>query len=129
MDYLADTVAVIRHFSKTGRMGKNARSIFEKTDNGLNTIWISAISIAEIMYLSEKNRINLNLNQFRSTVEDLDNYKILNLSMEIVLIASEIPSLELHDRLIVASAKYLNIPIITCDAKISNQNDVVVLWT
>jgi hypothetical protein len=27
MEYLADTVTIIRHFSKTGRIGRQARSI------------------------------------------------------------------------------------------------------
>ncbi len=57
MEYLADTVAVVRHFSKSGKIGKDAHDILRQADVGKNTIWISIISIAEIMYLSEGNRI------------------------------------------------------------------------
>ena len=128
MDYLADTVAIIRHFSKLGKLGKYAKEILEKADRGLNTIWISVISLAEIMYLSERNRIDLNLEEFCQNIENLVNYKFLDLNVEIVLRASFIKDLELHDRLIVASAKYLEIPILTSDKQIKTQKEIDVIW-
>ncbi len=128
MDYLADTVALIRHFSNTGKIGKTARQILEKADQGVNTIWISVISIAEIMYLSEHNRIDLNLASFCKMIESIDNYRVLDLNLDIVLKASQIEDLELHDRLIVASAKYMEIPILTSDRQIENQVDLEVIW-
>ena len=45
MEYIADTVVVIRHFSKTGRMGNNAGRILRDADSGLHTIGISIISL------------------------------------------------------------------------------------
>ena len=57
MQYLADTVAIIRHFASVGKIGKAAKSILQDADNGKNKILISIISIVEILYLSERNRI------------------------------------------------------------------------
>jgi hypothetical protein len=34
MDYLADTVTIIRHFSKVGRIGRKASSILEGVEEG-----------------------------------------------------------------------------------------------
>jgi len=34
MAYLADTVAIIRHFSKSGKIGKRAKQIPKNADDG-----------------------------------------------------------------------------------------------
>ncbi len=56
-----------------------------------------------------------------------DNYRIIDLTMEIIEIARTIEELELHDRLIVATAKYLNIPILTTDHLIENSGIIQVI--
>lgn len=38
MQYLADTVAIIRHFAGAGRIGKAAKLILQGADHGRNTI-------------------------------------------------------------------------------------------
>jgi PIN domain nuclease of toxin-antitoxin system len=64
--YLADTVAVIRHFAKAGKIGKTAKQILQDADNGRNTILISIVSMIEILYLSERNRIPLDLKEVKN---------------------------------------------------------------
>jgi len=113
MEYIADTVAVIRHFSKTGRMGNNAGRILRDADSGLHTIGISIISLVEILYLSEKNRIPLDFRDAKNRIRHVDNYKVTDLDMDIVGISKTVQGLELHDRLIVATALFLNVPILT----------------
>lgn len=56
MEYLADTVTVIRHFSKTGKLGSKARVVLEEAEKGRHHIFISVISLVEIMYLAQKLR-------------------------------------------------------------------------
>lgn len=82
MEYLADTVAIIRHFSRTGKIGKKALEILKDADAGINTIWISTVSLAEIMYLAERKRIDLILEKFLDTIDNLLNYKIVDLNKE-----------------------------------------------
>ena len=41
MDYLADTVTIIRQFSKSGTIGKEARNILAGADKGKHRIYIS----------------------------------------------------------------------------------------
>ncbi|KOR32163.1 hypothetical protein TI05_09055 [Achromatium sp. WMS3] len=55
MQYLLDTVVVIRHFSGTGQIGQAANEILEKFEQTTDIkLIISAISLMEIMYLAEK---------------------------------------------------------------------------
>jgi PIN domain nuclease of toxin-antitoxin system len=128
MEYLADTVAIIRHFAKTGVIGKKAKQILRDADAGKNTIYISVISIVEILYLAERNKIPINFEEVKRRLNESDNYQVIDLSLDIVEVAKTIQGLELHDRLIVATGKYLAIPILTSDLPISNSNLIDVIW-
>ncbi len=129
MEYLADTVAIIRFFSQTGKLGKSARNIFSDTEDGKKFIWISIISLVEIMYLVEKNRISLDLKDFILKIKNSENYRIMDLDVDIIEVASKIKGLELHDRLIVATAKHLDIPIIISDQVIIDSGIIRVIWS
>lgn len=129
MEYLADTVAIVRFFSQTGKLGKSARKIFSDTEDGKKFIWISIISLVEIMYLVEKNRISPDLKEFIRKIKNSGNYRIMELDVDIIEVASKIKGLELHDRLIVATAKHLDIPIITSDQVIIDSGIIRVIWS
>jgi PIN domain nuclease of toxin-antitoxin system len=129
MEYLADTVALIRHLSGTGRIGKAAKEILKAADQGEHIIYISIISMVEIMYLAEGNRIPVDFRTIKNKIIKSDNYHIIDLDMEIVETAKEIRGLELHDRLIVATGKYLKIPILTCDRSIQESSAIRTIWT
>jgi len=128
MTYLADTVTVIRHFSETGRIGKKAKTILDAADQGKHHIYISVISMVEIMYLSEKKRIRIDLAETQAMIRDSTNYSIVDLTPDIVTRAQEIKFPELHDRLIIATASYLKVPILTSDKRIREIDDVETIW-
>ncbi len=129
MQYLADTVAIIRHFARVGKIGKAAKLILQDADNGKNKILVSIISIVEILYLSERNRIPLNLEEVKRKLLHLDNYEILDLDLDIVETAKAVQGLELHDRLIVSTALSLNVPVLTSDQIIIDSGQVDVIWS
>jgi len=128
LQYLADTVAIIRHFANVGKIGKAAKLILQDADSGKNTILISIISIVEILYLSERNKIPLDFEDLRRKLLPLDNYRIVDLDFDIVEIAKTVQGLELHDRLIVSTSLSLNVPILTSDQIIKDSNQVDVIW-
>ena len=128
MEYLADTVAIIRYLSESSKVGKTALSILTDADNGKNKIIVSAISLMEIMYLYEKGRIKFSLNDFLEKIENHKYYKVIDLNTNILLSAIEIKNVELHDRLLIATAKHLDIPILTCDKVIQKNNLVKTIW-
>lgn len=128
MEYLADTIVVIRHFSKSGSLSRNVRSVLNGVSKGTNRLLISVISFVEILYLSEKNRININFDELKNRIEPLDNYEIIDLSVDIIETAKKVQGLELHDRLIVATAKYFNIPILTSDQEIRKYKGIESIW-
>jgi len=129
VQYLADTVAIIRHFASVGKIGKAEKSILQDADNGTNKILISIISMVDILYLSERNRVPLNLEEMRRKLLYLDNYEIIDLDLDIVETARTVQGLELHDRLIVSTALSLNVPVLTSDQIITDSGQVDVIWS
>ncbi len=55
-------------------------------------------------------------------------YSIINFNTEILQVAEKINFYELHDRLILATAKYLECHVISSDKKFSNVEDVTTIW-
>lgn len=128
MRFVTDTVGVIRAFTNKGHIGAAAIKIFNETDLNQHEIIIPAFALVEIMYLSERSRIGINLDETLEKIYSSKNYSIINLNAEIIRKAGFIKDLELHDRLIVATASQLNLPLITCDQKIIDSKIVQTIW-
>jgi PIN domain nuclease of toxin-antitoxin system len=128
MDYLLDTVAIIRHFSGHGRIGRKAKTIIGEAEQGKHTLLISVVSLFEIMYLAEKNRIKISLSNTLTLIQHKPCYRIADLSPEIVIEASGIKFYELHDRLILATAKYLNVGILSSDLRFDELKHPKRIW-
>ena len=82
----------------------------------------------EIMYLSEKNRINMEIETTVRLLLENDAYKIVDLNTDIIVTASRIKFYELHDRMILATAKWLDVPILSSDKKFSEVEGIEVIW-
>ena len=117
MNYLLDTVTIIRHFSGHGRIGRRAKAIIAEAEAGKHLLIISVISLFEIMYLAEKNRIKISLPNTLSVIHQKSCYKIAELTADIVVETSKIKFYELHDRLILATVKHLNLDILSSDLR------------
>ena len=118
MKYLVDTVALNRHFTRNKNIGKQAREILSNPDE--NVFYISIVSLMEILYLSEKNRIDISLKETLRRINAKESYQIVELDAEILQVAETVPFPELHDRLILATAKWLEVPIISSDKDFQN---------
>ncbi len=125
MQYLLDTVTVIRHFSDSGKIGKKAKKILNSSQN---LFFISVISLMEILYLSEKRRININLRETLYKIEQSSLYTIIDLTPDILKEAEGLNFPDLHDRLILSSAKWLGIPIISSDKQFRKLKTIEVVW-
>ncbi len=128
MNYLLDTVAIIRHFSGHGRIGRKAKTIIAEAEEGRHILLLSVVSLFEIMYLAEKNRIKISLPITLSLIHQKPCYQIAELSSDIVVEASKIKFYELHDRLILATAKHLNVDILSSDMRFDELENFRRIW-
>jgi predicted nucleic acid-binding protein len=80
------------------------------------------------MYLAEKNRININLIAALEVIESSAKYDIVDLHADILKVAETVEFTELHDRLILATAKWLGIKVISSDGAFSQVAGIGVVW-
>jgi len=125
MQYLLDTVTIVRHFTEIGKLGNKAQEILNGTEN---TYVISVVSLMEILYLSEKRRIDIDLKETLNRIELSSLYGIADLTPDILRVANDLIFYELHDRLILSTAKWLDVPIISSDDKFKQVKAIQVLW-
>lgn len=111
-----------------GKIGKSAGKILEGVEKGEHYLYISTISLVEIMYFSQKNRIPIYLEDTLEVIDRAMNYSIVDLKYQIVRLAENINFPEIFDRLIISTAKYLEIPILTSDKKITSSKFVETIW-
>lgn len=128
MQYLLDTVVLVRHFAGSGKIGRKATSILDGLEKSDDQLLISVISLMEVMYLSEKNRIGINLGETLENIESSSKYTVVDLNADVLRVAETIAFYELHDRLILATAKWLQVPVISCDREFSKTKSVEVIW-
>ncbi len=128
MEYLADTVAIVRHLRQR-RLGKHAAQILEEADLGQHTIYLSAITLMEVLYLSESKRIDLRLGELVVRIASSPNYPLVPIGTEIVVTSEEIDDVpELHDRILAATARWLQVPVPTPDKVIAQSKHVQAIW-
>lgn len=127
-EYVADTVSLVLYLENR-KTGAIAEQIYDSVENGTSIVHIPAMVFAEILYLSEKKRITATLTDALNLTKKSVGFKILAINGEIIENAAQITDIpELHDRIIAASAKYLNLELITNDSKIQKSAFVQTIW-
>ena len=125
--YVTDTQALVKFMMGQKVFNERCHQAFLAADLGDNIIIIPAIVLMEILYLFKKNRIKIALIQTEELLQS-KNYQCEPLSLEILKTAAEISDIpELHDRLIAATARYLDIPLITNDPVIRKSGFIKIL--
>jgi len=128
MEITLDTHSLIWYLDKSlnKKLSTKALSIIKKAEkNGI--IYISIIVLMEILYLIEKNRINYDFNDLLILLEKNIAYKIIPLDTLILEEIKLLKRLEIHDRIILATAKITNTSLISKDKVIRN-NYKNIIW-
>ena len=128
MRYIADTHTLVWYFTSDQRLGKIAYNRLEGSiEKG--EILIPTIVLAELLYISERGRIKLSFKDTLGKIEINDNYEIVPLDIDVLMEAEKIkPMLEMHDRLIVATAMLYDAEIITKDKQIIEAGVIKTIW-
>lgn len=131
--YVTDTHALIWHLYESPKLPPNVRAIFERADAGEDTIIIPTITVVEIIYLVEKQRISADAvhKVFNLLQSGADNYRVAALESSVAFAVQRIDRAqvpELADRIIAATALQLGLPLISRDRQISQVADLVVVW-
>jgi PIN domain nuclease of toxin-antitoxin system len=130
---VADTHAIVWYLSKIGKLSETATQTLDRASQSGQMIYLSAISIIELQYLTERNRIDPTvLNQIiQIDRSDIPSIEIVSLDLKIGehlghIDRDVVP--DMPDRIIAATALSLNLPLITCDRKIQACTAITTIW-
>ena len=129
MKFIADTHSLLWWFTDSTKISSKASEIFEKCEEGSYIIFIPSIVMAEALSIFDKKRISFNFKKLLKQINSSENFVLISLDYSILLKMIDLKDIsELHDKIIVATAKYLNLPIITKDKVIQDLSYIKTIW-
>lgn len=120
MRYVLDTHAFLWFLTKDARLGSKAALIMTKIDRNEAKAFIPSIVLAEAIFILEKKKITgTTFSEIMTKIRRSSNYIIINLDWQILdQIAKHTDIPEIHDRIIVETAKLFDAQIISKDQTI-----------
>jgi PIN domain nuclease of toxin-antitoxin system len=129
MNFVADTHALLWWFTDSPRISSKASEIFEECEKGESIIFIPSIVIAEALSIFDKKRLSFDFKNLFKKIKASENFVLIALDypiLEKMVALKEIP--ELHDKIIVSTAKYLKVPIVTKDKTLHKLPSIKTIW-
>lgn len=126
--YVTDTMAIVSYLSKR-RLPPSVKQLFQSADLGLATLFIPAMVAVEVGYLSGKGRIDVSLADLKQHINQFPGYQFQPLTLDIIEVSTTITDIpELHDRVIAATARSMDGPLITNDPLIRASAFLQTVW-
>jgi PIN domain nuclease of toxin-antitoxin system len=129
---VADTHTVIWYLYDDAHLSERARTLIEEVASVGDQIGFSAITLAEVVYLSEKGRIRQEALGRMLTALDEPRAVLRDLPLDRAVVAvmpsvdrTEVP--DLPDRIIAATARLYRVPVISRDRQI-RLSSVESIW-
>lgn len=124
--YVVDTHAWVYYL--LNELPDGADKAFYEAERGNAIIYIPTIVLAECVYLAERGRISLDYSELLTGLKIAKNFISIPLTLEIVEEMINIPLSDIHDRIIVATAKLTKSILVTRDKEIINLGIVKTVW-
>lgn len=130
---IADTHTIIWYLREPNRLSELALLSLDNAIKEGNLIHVSAISVIEVTFLVEKNRLpQVALERLITELSHTETgFNIIPIDLDIAQSMQQIPRQlvpEMPDRIIAATALYLRLPLITRDLKIQSLPNIQTIW-
>ncbi len=126
--FVIDTIGLVLHLEKR-RLQPKTSGILQKAEAEQTIIYVPAMALAEVLYLSERQKSKTSLNDVSDYLSTHPAFVEYPLNLSVIRAAQQITDIpELHDRLIAATAKALDTNLITNDLKIQASSFVQTIW-
>jgi PIN domain nuclease of toxin-antitoxin system len=128
---VTDTHALVFHAAGTGKLGPRAAAFFDRCERRAAILYVPTIVIWECSLLARVSRINLR-RTVRAFFDDLFSnpaYQPVDITPQQIYLADELRfNRDPFDALICATARTIDLPLITRDADIRGSGVVKVIW-
>jgi PIN domain nuclease of toxin-antitoxin system len=133
MALLLDTHVLIWYLSKPQKLSQIAQDAIQTAVSGGEVLYISTMSLVEICYLIERNRIPPAIWDplLQAVCQPDGEIRAMPITHDIAIALRQISSTlvpEMPDRIIAATALHLNCPLITRDLKIQTLLNIQSIW-
>lgn len=126
--FVADTHALLWFLTDDRRISKRAQSILTKAESGTFEILIPTIVMAELLYICERGKSPIKFDEILLRFENCVGFTTVPFDFNILEIMMDLSSgLELHDRIIIATAKNYGSAIISRDSAFKKV-PITVIW-
>lgn len=127
MEITIDTHALLWYMDKSlnNKLSSVAFNTIQKAEEA-GIIYISVITLVEILHLIEKGRINQDFKFILKSIESNDICRIIPLDITIIKELESIKGIEAHDRIIIATSKITNSSLVSKDEIIRNYYSNVI---
>lgn len=127
-----DTNALIWWISESGKLPGKAKNAVEEAEKK-KAIYVSSISVLEILTLIKKGRLNINTlaDNWLEKLENLSYIRFVPVDNKIAAQSVnlvDLPEKDPADRIIIATALNLGAKLITSDKKIRDYKKVQTIW-
>ena len=127
--FVPDTHALFFYLTDPGKLGKNARKVFDQFDDGQAILLIPWIVVAELFWIARKFATNMNFSGELRRLWDHPSIEFIGLDYEQVLNFPKLDKVkEMHDRIIVGITYKFDLPLVTRDGNIVESGYVETIW-
>jgi PIN domain nuclease of toxin-antitoxin system len=129
---LADTHAIVWYMAGSAKLSGTAFTAIDEAVRGATPGYVSAISLIELTYLVERERLpRAAVDELVALLEDpASPLTVVPVDLRVAEAVGDVARdavPEMPDRIIVATAAALNVPLVTCDGKI-RASGAQVIW-
>ncbi len=131
--YVADTHSMIWHLTQDRRLSRRARKILDSADKGYDQVLVPSIALVEAVFLVQRQRVpeRAITALFALSEDQQASIRVVPLDMAVAEAVGDfgpaaIP--DMPDRIIAATARALDVPLITADPIIAESDLVDVVW-
>lgn len=131
--FVADTHTVVWYLQGSNRLSETALTTLDAAIEANDRIYVTSISVVEVAYLVEKFRLpEVALDQLIEALSNPDaDFVVVSLSLVIAQAMRHISRdivPDMPDRIIAATALYLNLPLVTRDQRIQALTAIQTIW-
>ena len=136
--YVADTCTLIWYLTNNpilSREAPNVLALFDEASKGLRTVYVSTITLIELIYLMEKGKVPGDMldKLLDQLAEPGSTFVLSDLTKDVALTLKMVQhsggkKLDMPDRIIASDACWRGIPLFTRDGDLRNSN-VQVVWS